>query len=197
MSKKVILILHFLHGIITLLSTKDCWQPSLRRARKKLRVNFMGVPTVPMLDEEQRRWFLKFILTLSLLRKFWGICRWKKHSLVVFLSCINGTSGEALVVDSKGQGSANSIGYLYVIFPKEPCKSIPRYTGWIKASSKGLSHQALYTHQITWHRGECFCSTGVSTGHRPSFSDMESLVTTVLQTHEISEEKCYDQWQCY
>lgn len=61
---------------------------------------------------------------------------------------------------------------------KQTC--IPSFPGLSEAFYKALTHQALRTHEMTWHREEHFCSKWVSSVHRPSFRDMKSLVAALL-----------------
>lgn len=64
----------------------------------------------------------------------------------------------------------------YVLSPKAPMQKqtcIPSFPGLSEAFYKALSCQALRTQEMTWHRGERFCSKWVSSVHRPPFSDKE------------------------
>lgn len=107
------------------------------------------------------------LLALSLLREFWGICRWK-HKLVFvllcFLPCINRKSGAALILDSKGWGLVNSISYPMSFPPNTHPKAFPDFLAWWKHPTKDF-HSRLCTHKMRTGSVSVPCGSAVGTHH--------------------------------
>lgn len=71
---------------------------------------------------------------------------------------------------------------ILLLYPKTPVQKgtyIPRSPDLRRAFSKALPRQALHTQEMTWYRGERFCSKWVSSMCRPSVNDREALVAVL------------------
>lgn len=175
---------------------RKCSPFSFCSLRKNGKCNFLIVPTVPMLDGEQRRWFYKFILTFVTFKEFGRTCRWKTQFSGIFVMYKEEKWSSLKAHDSKGWGSANSISYPMSPPPNTHIKVFPDVLAWSKPPPKDFHIRLSVPTRLLGRAG----SASVPCGHQ--------WACTIIQWYETfggncavntwpMERKCSCQLQCY